>query len=137
MASNSTREQQALAQVMRADEEEAHREYWWRLLPSVDRRRALGLARLDPVRADNALSSFSIQERAIIHGALLGHIGRMEILMNCCGIAIERRPVVDHAGAVSRLAELEQQQEQTARRRQEFARLEQEQLQAPAAGRLH
>lgn len=128
MATSSVNEQDALAQVMRADEEEARRAFWWRLMPTIDRARALGLARIDPARAGHALETFTIQERAMIHGAVQSHIGRMEILMLCTGIVIERPPV-DHLGALTRQAELEQQQEQAARRRSEFTRLQQEQEQ--------
>lgn len=138
MATSSVKEQEALAQVMRADQEEAHRAFWWRLMPTIDRARALGLARIDPKRADQELDTFTIQERAMIHGAVLSHIGRMEVLMHCTGIALERRPVVDLVGALNRQAELEQEQDSTRRRRQEVARLEQEQQQEQLqGGRLH
>jgi hypothetical protein len=123
---------------MRADEEEGRRAFWWGMLPAVERGRALGLARLDVTRKDAALSTFSVLERERIHSALGLHIAHMTILQQCCGMPEERRPAVDPVGAVSRLAELEQQQEQTKRRRDEFARLQQEQQQEQGSkGQLH
>jgi hypothetical protein len=104
-------------------------------MPSIERRRALGLAKLDQARADNALSTFTVQERARMHTALTFHVMHMETLRQCCGIAEEHRPVVDLAGAQARQIQLEQQQEQTARRRAEFARLQQEQEQQQQQGR--
>jgi hypothetical protein len=138
MGTSRQHEQDALAQVMRADEEEARREMWWKLMPSIERRRALGLAKLDQARADNPLSTFTVLERARMHSALTLHVMHMETLRHCCGILEERRPVVDLAGAASRQIELEQQQEQGKRRRDEFARLQQEQEQQQGRkGQLH
>jgi hypothetical protein len=134
MASNHQQEQDALAQVMRADEEEARREMWWKLMPTVERGRALALAGLDRARADDDLASLSVRERERIHTALNRHIIHMETLRHCCGILVERRPVVA-PGAVTRLAELEQQQAETKRQRDEFARLQQEQEQEQQQGR--
>lgn len=88
MTSKATKEQYALAQVMRADQEETHRAFWWGLMPREDKVRALSLARLDRNRAADELESFSVQERAIIYSAITSHIARMQILSNCCGITI-------------------------------------------------
>jgi hypothetical protein len=136
MAASLKQEQQALAQVVRADEEEAHRVFWWRLLARPVKILALGLARMSKARADDDLSTFTIQERAMIHAVVLNLRAQMKLVEHCMGIAVEHKPLVNADGTRARQLELEQQQEGNERRRQEFARL-QEQEQHQGKGRLH
>jgi hypothetical protein len=137
MGMGSTKEQAALAQVMRADQEEQNRAFWWRMLPVVDRATALELARMDKRRAVDNLEAFTIQERERIHTAVTSHVMRLNVILHCTGILVERRPVVNEAAVMSRTLELEQQQAANEARRAKFRQLQEQEQEQVRKGRLH
>jgi len=84
----------ALARIQVADQEEAMRGHWWGLLSQIDKARALGVARLDPKRAVDTLSSFTPAERHTLSVAVSAHIAKMELVVKLMGLTCDR-PGVD------------------------------------------
>lgn len=83
MKAPTRREAAALARQDGAGAAEMNREQWWHMLPVQERRRALGLARIDPERAVQPLSTFSDAERERVRAAIHAHVTNMELLARC------------------------------------------------------